>query len=475
MNKAYVICDLAYGDTGKGTLTDFLCRYHNADLVVRYNGGPQAGHNVVLPDGKHHCFAQFGSGTLAGVKLFISKKMLIDLNSMQAEAEFLERLGLENPYQFLLFDPMVQVITPWHKMLGQIKEMIRDEQRHGSCGQGVGEAVRYQRKGFPLYLYQLLNKHDLRHKLKLLMMETIAEVNYLMSSHYSPEVKERYNWFTSEYSLAGLVKTYYEFAQRLKSQMVTFPDINDAKVVIFEGAQGILLDPIKGFAPHITKTRSTFHNVNAVTGDNVKSMPNVYEVVGVTRAYSHRHGAGPFVTETPELQDHFQEQHNQTCQWQGTFRFGWFDLLATRYAIDVNDGVDWLALNCLDQLTGFRKIKICTSYEYFGDRQRLEGLFHWRGLEPNKAEIFAFRVPGDTCLTNLEEKEVTKILFNCKPLSFIEFDGWTDDLSTAKSWDDLPNQAKNFITFLQSPIGLGVPIKLISVGPTHKHKFFIEN
>ncbi len=140
--RAYIVVDLGFGDSGKGLLTDYLTRHFEAGVVVRYNGGAQAGHNVVAPDGRHHTFSQFGSGTfIPGVKTFLSRQVVIHPGALLVEGTILEKKGVPDAFTRLRVSDRALVITPYHQAANRIKEIVRGADRHGSCGVGVGEAV----------------------------------------------------------------------------------------------------------------------------------------------------------------------------------------------------------------------------------------------------------------------------------------------------------------------------------------------
>ena len=140
--RAFVVIDLAFGDSGKGTIVDYLVRRHSADLVVRFNGGPQAGHNVVLPDGRHHTFSQFGSGSFVpSIKTLLSRFVLIEPCAMLKEAAHLAQLGLGDVLARTFIDERCRVITPLHHLANRLREHARGSLAHGTCGVGFGECV----------------------------------------------------------------------------------------------------------------------------------------------------------------------------------------------------------------------------------------------------------------------------------------------------------------------------------------------
>ncbi|MCI0458321.1 MAG: adenylosuccinate synthetase, partial [Gemmataceae bacterium] len=171
MRRAIITVGLGFGDEGKGATVDALTRSHDADLVVRYCGGSQAGHNVQLPDGQRHTFAQFGAGTLAPgrPRTYLGPNVVIDPPALRLEAGHLAELGVANPTRLLTIHPRALVTTLWHKALGRLRELARGADRHGSCGQGIGEArsywLRYGQDA--IIAADLLDLHTLRAKLEL--------------------------------------------------------------------------------------------------------------------------------------------------------------------------------------------------------------------------------------------------------------------------------------------------------------------
>jgi adenylosuccinate synthase len=330
MSENVIVVDLGYGDAGKGTVVDWLCATRDVRAVVRFNGGAQAGHNVVLADGRHHTFAQFGSGTLRGVRTHLSRFMVVDPLALAAEAAHLERLGVADPLSLITVDRDALLATPYHVEAGRRRELARGEARHGSCGMGVGEVMAYwlehgaaaPRAGDPPGV--LMRKlHGLREALGV----------------QGPPVED-------------CVAAYRAFGERVRLVDSSFGEqLVSSGAVVFEGAQGVLLDENWGFDPYTTWSTTTFANAEELLG-GVGAVR-----LGVLRTYTTRHGPGPLVTEDPTLE--LPEPHNATGPWQGPFRLGHFDAVAHRYACSVAGGVDLLALTHLDAPVS----RMCVSYD----------------------------------------------------------------------------------------------------------------
>ncbi|MET8282325.1 adenylosuccinate synthetase [Micromonospora sp. NPDC005174] len=347
MNHVAVV-DLGYGDAGKGTVVDWLCATRPVHTVVRFNGGAQAAHNVVLRDGRHHTFAQFGAGTFhPGVGTYLSRHVVVDPLALAAEADHLATIGVPDALDRLTVDSEALLATPYHRAANRAREIARGADRHGSCGLGVGETVAYG-LAHPDDAPRVADcRHPalLRRRLSVLRDRLTAELGPLDA----PPVEDCLPAFTGFADRVAIVDRSW-LAAALRTG-----------TCVFEGAQGVLLDEWHGFHPYTTWSTTTFANVDSLlaeaglTGDATR--------IGVLRVVTTRHGPGPLVTEDPALP--FADRHNPTNPWQGRFRFGHFDAVAHRYALAAAGGVDGLALTHLDLAGPY--LRICRRYET-GDR-----------------------------------------------------------------------------------------------------------
>ncbi|MEV8631023.1 adenylosuccinate synthetase [Streptosporangium sp. NPDC051023] len=344
MREHVIVTDLGYGDAGKGTVVDWLCAQEPVQAVVRFNGGGQAAHNVVLPDGRHHTFAQFGAGTFRGVPTHLSRFTIVDPLALASEAANLARLGVPDPFGLLTVDRDALLATPYHVAAGRARELARGEKRHGSCGMGVGETVAYA-LGHPALAPTVGDCEQpvrLAHKLHALRRELEAAwwtAGPVTGQMTVPPVED-------------CVAAYRAFAERVPLTDSAFVDaLLREGPVVFEGAQGVLLDEWHGFHPYTTWSTTTFANALDLLG-GASAMR-----LGVLRSYTPRHGPGPLVTEDRTLET--AERHNGTGLWQGPFRVGHFDAVAHRYALAVAGGADALALTHLDVPVS----RMCVSYD----------------------------------------------------------------------------------------------------------------
>ncbi|WP_433653234.1 adenylosuccinate synthetase [Micromonospora zamorensis] len=337
------VVDLGYGDAGKGTVVDWLCATRGVHTVVRFNGGAQAAHNVVLRDGRHHTFAQFGAGTFhPGVRTHLSRHVVVDPLALAAEADHLATVGVTDALDRLTVDGDALLATPYHRAANQAREIARGADRHGSCGLGVGETVAYG-LAHPDDAPRVADCRSpvlLRRRLTALRERLTAELGPLDA----PPVEDCLPAFTGFAGRVTIVDGSW-LAGALRSG-----------TCVFEGAQGVLLDEWHGFHPYTTWSTTTFANADSLLAE--AGQPGATRI-GVLRLVTTRHGAGPLVTEDPALP--LADPHNPTNPWQGRFRFGHFDAVAHRYALAVAGGVDGLALTHLD-LAG-PELRICRRYD----------------------------------------------------------------------------------------------------------------
>ncbi|MBY8880659.1 adenylosuccinate synthetase [Actinacidiphila acidipaludis] len=341
-----VVVDLGYGDAGKGAVVDRLCRTGEFTAVVRFNGGAQAAHNVVTEDGRHHTFAQFGSGTLRGVPSHLSRFCCVDPAALAAEADHLRSLGVPDPYALLSADRRALLTTPYHAAANRLRERARGTARHGSCGMGVGETAAYalaHPQDAPT-VGDCASRPRLLRLLRLLRDRLADELGPLPA----PPVEDCVEVFTA--FARAVTLTGEDHLARLARR----------GPLVLEGAQGVLLDEWRGFHPYTTWSTTTFANAEALLAE--AGRPDSALRLGVVRTYTTRHGPGPLVTENAELPPLLPEPHNGHGRWQGAFRIGHFDAVAHAYAVEVCGGVDALAVTHLDAVTRCRSLRICRAY-----------------------------------------------------------------------------------------------------------------
>jgi adenylosuccinate synthase len=343
MTEHVVVVGLGFGDEGKGAVVDALCADGSVSSVVRFNGGAQAAHNVVV-GGSHHTFSQFGSGTLSGTPTLLSRYVLVEPIALAAEARALAALGVADPLSLLSVDQDALLTTPIHVAANRAREDARGVDRHGSCGKGIGETVWYSlvaangpavgsvfegqrvpgRAGSPPTVGDCGDPALLRRKLDAL------------ARYYSP--------LDGFPSVGSMVALYREFAAAVR--IVSGDEVGRRASegrLVFEGAQGVLLDQWRGFHPHTTWSTVTPDNARAL----LAAVGQRASVLGVTRTYQTRHGAGPLPTEDVSVR--YPELHNGTGHYQGAWRTGHLDAVLLRYAVAACGGIDGLAVTHLDR------------------------------------------------------------------------------------------------------------------------------
>jgi adenylosuccinate synthase len=402
MSKVVLLAGLGYGDEGKGTITDYLTSTTGIDVVVRYNGGPQAAHNVVAK-GKHHLFAQFGSGTLAGAMTYLAPTMIVDPLRILSEARHLEEIGVHQPLMQLFVDTMCLMVTPYHRAMNRLREIALGNNRNGSCGMGIGETVDYLIKNgtdAPRIDDTRIPRH-LEDKLALLRERLKKEADILAVPILGVARGEIETLRERPDVLAARIT---EVVKQLKLVDIEFfADVIDGGMdALFEGAQGVLLDQDFGFQPHTTWTDTTFGSAYDIL--KAVEYDGPVERVGVLRTFSTRHGPGPFVTEE-KIDDLLLGDHNVGCgEWQGNLRGGPLDLVATRYALEVIGGVDYLALTHCDKFGLVQRV--CNGYRLDNSSDYDSEFFDedFSHIKVNKPPVFEY------------QEELTKVLQKVSPM-----------------------------------------------------------
>src|SRR4051812_23862002 len=264
--RAFLVVDLAFGDCGKGTIVDFLARDCDAHTVVRFNGGPQAGHNVVTDDGRHHTFSQFGAGTFVPkVRTFLSQHMLVEPYALLNEAAHLSALGVHDAFDRLDIDGRCLVIMPPQQAANRLRERARGANAHGTCGLGIGEAVgdAMEHSEVSLHADELADGRIVRARLLGCVELKRRQLNDSISSlRHDSRAQADIETILQPAWIEAAIETYAAVARRAR-----IVDPEQAKEIlrrsgnmIFEGAQGVLLDEAYGFHPHKTWSDTTFAN-----------------------------------------------------------------------------------------------------------------------------------------------------------------------------------------------------------------------
>jgi adenylosuccinate synthase len=414
----WVILGAQWGDEGKGKIVDLLSE--NADIVVRYQGGANAGHTVSF-DGKTYILHLLPSGIFhQNVTCVIGNGVVIDPIALMDEIEMVKSAGVDIKGR-LLISHNAHLIMPYHKLLDKIYD--QGEDKIGTTGRGIGPAYvdKYARVG--IKVVDLLDREILCRKLR----KNIEAKNEILEKIYG----------ATKLDVEKIIDEYIEFDKKI-DEFVTDTAlylnnaIKEKKKILLEGAQGALLDIDHGTYPFVTSSNPTAGG--ASTGSGIPPT-KINGVIGVIKAYTTRVGEGPFPTELKdEIGDYIREKGVEFGATTGRpRRCGWLDLVSLRYSIIIN-GIDKLALTKIDVLSELDEIKICVSYEING--KKLKSF-------PTNPEALS---------------KVTPIYETLK--------GWKKDLSNISSYSELPAEAKEFVEAIE--LFIGVEISIISIGADRK-------
>ena len=424
--SSIVIMGSQWGDEGKGKMTDWLAQ--KADMIVRYQGGNNAGHTIAF-NGKTYKLQLIPSGIFEPQKInVIGNGVVVNPKALLGELQMLKDAGV-TPLN-LKISSRAHLILPYHIQLDIAQEKQRGDQKVGTTHNGIGPAYMDKAARIGIRMCDLLEKDTFAAKLK----ENLAQKNALFEKIYDEE----------PFDFDSLFNEYYEYGQQLKDYVTdTSVLVNEAisagKNVLFEGAQGIMLDLDHGTYPYVTSSNPVVGGALAGAGVGPQSLT---KMVGVCKAYSTRVGEGPFPTElTNETGDWIREKAHEYGTVTGRpRRIGWFDAVAMRHAKRVS-GMNCLSLNLLDIFTGLKKVKICTAYM----------------LDGKQIDYYP---------ASLKELE------RCEPV-YEEFDGWTEDISTVTEYDQLPANAKKYLDRIEELTGL--QLMTISVGPSREQTITLKD
>lgn len=424
--SSIVIMGSQWGDEGKGKMTDWLAQ--KADMIVRYQGGNNAGHTIAF-NGKTYKLQLIPSGIFEPQKInVIGNGVVVNPKALLSELQMLKDAGV-TPSN-LKISSRAHLILPYHIQLDIAQEKQRGDQKVGTTHNGIGPAYMDKAARIGIRMCDLLEKDTFATKLK----ENLAQKNALFEKIYDEE----------PFDFDSLFDEYYEYGQQLKdyvtdTSVLVNEAINAGKNVLFEGAQGIMLDLDHGTYPYVTSSNPVVSGALAGAGVGPQSLT---KMVGVCKAYSTRVGEGPFPTElTNETGDWIREKAHEYGTVTGRpRRIGWFDAVAMRHAKRVS-GMNCLSLNLLDIFTGLKKVKICTVYM----------------LDGKQIDYYP---------ASLKELE------RCEPV-YEEFDGWTEDISTVTEYDQLPANAKKYLKRIEELTGL--QLMTISVGPSREQTITLKD
>jgi len=428
MMSNVAIIGAQWGDEGKGKVVDLFT--DEADIVVRFQGGNNAGHTLVV-NGNKTILHLVPSGALHPNKLcVIGNGVVVDPEILIEEIQALKARGHLVDDKQLRISEQAHVIMPYHKLIDQARERLRGEGMIGTTGRGIGPAYEDKVARVGIRFVDLLEEDTFREKLE----RNIQEKNFYLKAI----LKEKALDFNEIHD------SYGKFCEKLRGYVTNTgllldQQIRAGKRVLFEGAQGTLLDVDHGTYPYVTSS-STITG-GACSGSGVGPQ-HIQQVIGISKAYTTRVGSGPFPTEIygPEGETLRREGAEFGATTGRSRRCGWFDAVGVRHAVRMN-GMTGIALTKLDVLTGFKKIPICTAYRY--------------------EDKFVNEFPASS-----------KVMQGAQPV-YEEMQGWEAPLDNVRKFSDLPKAAQKYVRRIEEVVGS--EIILVSVGPGREQTILLKN
>lgn len=370
-----IVVGLGFGDEAKGATVDFLAARGSYSAVVRFNGGAQAAHNVVA-GGVHHTFRQFGSGTFSQTPTYLSRHVRIDPWRLAGESEKLALLGIDNPLRLITVSPDALIVTPIHVAANRTREELRGKDNHGSCGLGIGETTWYD-----LAAQQGLQRGDTLYGIEALAPITAAAVRVgdcsdpgmlkvklaALAQFYAPLLALGEHRYPTIDDIAAVLGEFGRTIAAVTDRSY-LAAAAAAGPLLFEGAQGVLLDEGRGFHPHTTWSTTLPTAAQQLLAHAGQSSARV---LGVTRTYTTRHGAGPLPTEDTALDKQLPEPHNGEGIYQGSWRTGHLDAVLLRHSAQLcrrHGGLHAVAVTHLDSLhAAAGGVRIARRYQEVSD------------------------------------------------------------------------------------------------------------
>jgi adenylosuccinate synthase len=422
-----VIIGTQWGDEGKGKVVDLLAEH--ADIVVRFQGGNNAGHTMVV-QGKQFISHLVPSGILQGKTCFLGNGMVIDPGVLIEELDYLSDHGISVGPDQIRISEKAHVIMPYHKSFDHAREIKKGDDKIGTTGRGIGPCYEDKASRRGIRFLELINSNVFAERVKSIL----EEKNFTLEQYLS----------AAPLKADEIIDTYAAHAARLapyvgNTSVELHRSLRTGKQILFEGAQGTHLDIDHGTYPFVTSSNTLSGNACCGAGIGPKE---IHHVIGIVKAYTTRVGRGPFPSELfDDIGDTIQEKGAEFGATTGRKRrCGWLDTVILNNAVRLN-GLTGLAVTKLDILGSLDALNICTGYEYQG----------------KTLDYF----PGDL-----------KILGECKPV-YETLPGWSEDISGIRNYNDLPENTKNYLKRIEEIAE--TPVQIISIGPAREQTIVMEN
>ncbi|MFC1489519.1 adenylosuccinate synthase [Thermodesulfobacteriota bacterium] len=422
-----IVVGTQWGDEGKGKIVDLLAEF--ADLVVRFQGGNNAGHTMVV-NGKQFITHLIPSGILQKKTCIIGNGMVVDPAVLLEEIDSLNSHGIDTGPDILMISEKAHIIMPYHRAIDHARENMKGEKKIGTTGRGIGPCYEDKATRRGIRFIELIDSDSLPERVETIL----AEKNFYLKQYFS----------TQELEPADIIEQYTGYAKRLAPyvtnvSLVIDQAIKAGKQVLFEGAQGTHLDIDHGTYPFVTSSNTVA--ANACCGAGI-GPTDITGVCGIVKAYTTRVGEGPFPAELfDEVGDRIQKIGAEFGATTGRKRrCGWLDTVLLRNAVRLN-GLTGIAVTKLDVLGGLPELNICTGYTYRGE--------HLNDFPAN-----------------------LKVLGECEPV-YETLPGWPEDITPIRKLEDLPENARNYLRRIEELIE--TPILIVSVGPGRDETIVLHN
>ena len=422
-----VIIGTQWGDEGKGKVVDLLAEH--ADIVVRFQGGNNAGHTMVV-QGKQFISHLVPSGILQGKTCYLGNGMVIDPGVLLEELDYLREHGISVGPDRIRISEKAHVIMPYHKSLDHAREIKKGDNKIGTTGRGIGPCYEDKASRRGIRFIELINSTIFSERVKSIL----EEKNFTLEQYLS----------AASLKSDEIIDSYAAYAARLAPYVGNISvelhrSLRTGKQILFEGAQGTHLDIDHGTYPFVTSSNTLSGNACCGAGIGPKE---IHHVIGIVKAYTTRVGRGPFPSELfDDIGDTIQEKGAEFGATTGRRRrCGWLDTVILNNAVRLN-GLTGLAVTKLDVLGGLDTLKICTGYAYQG----------------KTLDYF----PGDL-----------QILAECKPI-YETLPGWSEDISGIRNYNDLPENTKSYLKRIEEIVE--TPVRIISIGPAREETIVLNN
>lgn len=468
-DKIIVVAGLAFGDEGKGSYTDFLTKEYDIKTLVRYAGGNQSNRTVTLPNGKQLEFSQLSSGMVnPDTHTYITKNVIVSLDNLIEEINDLAKLTDENPIKILdrvHINKDCVCVTPYHKLINHLNEIIAGSERRGSVGLGASEA-RYLNDTFNISikfsdLIYSKNKYrnfkDLYDFAARLFEEVNDKVMNKLPENIAYLIQEEAMNLLNEKALNLIIRRETNIALALSKTIFDSDEeiVLTKDKVMFEGSLGLLIDKDYGLKPNTSLCDTS----NSYPKKIISRDDAIY--YGIIRSYYQRHGRGVFPTESRFLRKQLSSDKGDAGYWNGRVRYGWFDSVLYRYSIKVAE-VDEVLVSSLDALSNIKEIKICDYYFY-------NGL-----IDDEFKKTFSYKISNEGVriydIKNISSPRISYYLRNVRP-HYMIMKGWNTDIRDIKSYEELPDKCKSYIKAIERLSHK--KISYVSLGPTNESKIKI--